>query len=167
MAKFRRNSSVIKTRLFLESLPEKAQLEGRSASFSEAGYMANLMRAKVRVKSGAARRSIRVVPHRTRTVGAAILAGGESTTKRVRKGGGGQFDYTRGLEFGTARHWNGLTGTGGLRGALNRWKGRNIKTRRPRMHPGARAYPFFWPVYRLRKRAAKSAIAKAIGAVFK
>jgi len=167
--KFRRNHSVVKTQRFLEALPQKAILAGRAQSFAEAHYMANLMRSRIRVKSGVARSTIRVENHRSREVGAAILAGGTATQKNTRKEFGKPFDYTRAQEFGTSRHWPGLTGTGGLKGALARRARRNSKpkTKQPRMHPGSKPYAFFWPVYRLRRRAMRGAIAKAIGAVFK
>lgn len=160
MARPMSRASAEKLRRYLNSLPAKAQKAGQAQAFAEAEFVAQIMRSKIAVKSGVAKTTIRVRDHRSRVVGAAIMAGGKATEKKLRKGYG-VFDYTRALEFGTRKHRNGSTGTSGLGGALKRLSGRAAK-RRPRFHPGAKKYPFFWPAYRLRKRAAKTAVANSV-----
>lgn len=64
--------------------------------------LADLMRRSVPVETGKLKRSIRVEPGRNK-VSVRVMAGGELTTVEVRGGSGIPYDYSRGVEFGTAK----------------------------------------------------------------
>lgn len=94
------------------------------------------------VKTGALRNSIRMEP--AGPPGSfKVMAGGAATTKRGRGGRGGAFDYSLGVEYGTAPHVN----QGEFAGSEN---------------PGARREPFFWPAYRLIRKKMRSRASSAI-----
>lgn len=97
------------------------------ASIKAAEAMADNMRRAVPMESGKLRESIRIEPMPPRIV--YIKAGGPLTTKPVRKGFKGTYDYALAQEFGTRKE---------------------------------RARPFFWPMWRLNKRSARTNINRAM-----
>lgn len=100
---------------------------GQEAALKAANDMASNMRNAASVESGKLRDSIRV--EAKPPFGAIIRAGGPTTTKPVRKGYKGTYDYALATEFGTRKE---------------------------------RARPFFWPMWRLNKRSARSRINRAL-----
>lgn len=99
----------------LRSLPAAAEKAVKAQLEKEAADLADLIRRRVPVDTGTLRDSVRVTPG-DRPLSLKIKAGGETTRKKVRKGvkdvhfakakitGGsrGEYDYARGVEFGTS-----------------------------------------------------------------
>lgn len=86
----------------LERLPVAIKQDLQVALTAEANALAGLMRARVPVKDGTLRASIRVEPRKqSGLIGALIKAGGPTTTKPVRKGQSATYDYAMAQELGT------------------------------------------------------------------
>jgi HK97 gp10 family phage protein len=86
----------------LDKLPVIAKQKLQVALTAEANGLADLMRARVPVKDGTLRASIRVEPRKQAgLIGALIKAGGPTTTKPVRKGQSATYDYAMAQELGT------------------------------------------------------------------
>ena len=99
----------------LRALPAEAEKAVKAQLEKEANDLAELIRRRVPKRTGALRDSITVVPG-DKPLSVKIKAGGPTTTKKARKGvkeidfakakitGGsrGEYDYARGVEFGTS-----------------------------------------------------------------
>ena len=86
----------------LEKLPKSAKIKLQAGMTESANALATNMRARVAVKEGTLRDSIRVEPRKQKgLIGALIKAGGPTTTKPVRKGQSAQYDYAMAQELGT------------------------------------------------------------------
>lgn len=99
----------------LRSLPPAAEKAVKAQLEKEANDLAELIRRRVPVDTGTLRESVKVMPG-DRPLSMKVKAGGEPTRKKVRKGvkaadfakakasGGsrGEYDYARGVEFGTS-----------------------------------------------------------------
>lgn len=86
----------------LEKLPKIARANLQTGMTESAEALANNMRARVPVKEGTLRDSIRVEPRKNpNLIGALIKAGGPTTTKPVRNGQSAVYDYSMAIELGT------------------------------------------------------------------
>jgi hypothetical protein len=116
----------------LQRIPEGV----KTAAFEELKKQADALAAKITqavpVDTGALKASIRVEPG-SRPLSLKVLAGGSRTKRNMRRGTSTEFDYARAVEFGHTTEAGGLT-------------------------PGQ---PFFFPVYRWKKKALKRAVGAA------
>lgn len=87
---------------WLRSVPLRMKRDLAKKIKEQADLLAAAMRQKVPVKSGALRDSIAV--RRTRDeLKLYVTAGGDKTTREIRAGSGVNYDYARGVEFGTTK----------------------------------------------------------------
>lgn len=123
------------------ALVPAAREEVAAAALKGAEDVRDLAKHFVPVKSGKLRDTItaEAMPDR---LGAQVAAGSEET--EVRKGSGVNWNYARGVEFGTAKHRN---------------KGKFAGS----MHPGSKPHPFLFPAARLLKKRNKARIGRAMG----
>lgn len=85
----------------LAKLPKVVQANLQAEITKSAEDMANLMRSRAPVRSGALRDSIKVTNFSRGGIGAVITAGGAATTKPVRNGQSATYDYALANELGT------------------------------------------------------------------
>lgn len=86
----------------LERLPKVLKTKLQAGITADANALADLMRARVPVKDGDLKASIRVEPRKqANLIGALIKAGGPTTTKPVRNGQSATYDYAMAQELGT------------------------------------------------------------------
>jgi HK97 gp10 family phage protein len=90
--------SVQSLRAELKSRSEKLKANAASAIEYAAQDLAGAIRARAKVRSGNTAKSVKAVKLPS---GWRVQAGGDLTTKEVRKGSGVTYDYTRAEEFGT------------------------------------------------------------------
>lgn len=83
----------------LKSRSEKLKANASSAIEHAAQDLAGAIRARAKVRSGDTAKSVQAV--KLQSGGWRVQAGGDLTTKEVRKGSGVTYDYTRAEEFGT------------------------------------------------------------------
>lgn len=130
----------------LKRLPKVAEAEIRAAMEAVADEIVRLARSLAPEDDGALRASIGwtwgAPPRGSITLGKVARSSlGKGLTITVYAGNSEAF-YARWVEFGTAPHI-----VGGLFAGSQ--------------HPGTRAQPFFYPAFRVNRRAAKAAIRKA------
>jgi HK97 gp10 family phage protein len=85
----------------LATLPKTVRGKLQEQLTASAEALAEEMRARAPVDSGALKQSIRVEPFSRGGIGAVVLAGGPLTTKSVRNGVDVAYDYAVGIELGT------------------------------------------------------------------
>jgi HK97 gp10 family phage protein len=127
----------------LARLPRAVKADSGRAVVSAADDLVARQKQAVAVDTGALRASIVATPTAD-GLRVRVTAGGPKTTVEARKGSGAKWDYALGVEFGVAAHK-----AGGLFAGAR--------------HPGQAAQPFFYPTWRLTKRAARAKISRAIG----
>lgn len=88
-------------RALLKKLTPTVAAGLQASMTASANDLADLMRSRAPVKSGALKASIRTEALQNGRIGAAIRAGGPTTTKPVRNGKSPQYDYAAGIELGT------------------------------------------------------------------
>ncbi len=87
---------------YFADLPFKVKRELAEAIKAEADKLADAIKAAAPVKTGALRDSVQV--RRTRNdLTLYVTAGGDATTKEIRKGSGEDYDYAMATEFGTTK----------------------------------------------------------------
>jgi HK97 gp10 family phage protein len=98
-----KNLSVRQFQQLMERLPKDVGLQLQEAVEQEANQLVFAMRSAAPYKTGKLRASIRTGPARSNPLKFVIFAGGELTTKEVRKGSGVPYDYALGTEWGTEK----------------------------------------------------------------
>lgn len=86
----------------LRAIPKATRVEIRGVLEKSAAEMVTLAKALAPVDSGALRDSIRSEPGKN-DLSVLVMAGGEATTVAARSGQG-DYDYSLGVEFGTAEN---------------------------------------------------------------
>lgn len=87
---------------WLSDLPMKYKRELAQTIREQADRLAEAIKDKAPVKSGATRNSV-TVRRKRNELELEVTAGGDLTTKQVRAGSGVSYDYVMATEFGTSR----------------------------------------------------------------
>jgi HK97 gp10 family phage protein len=88
---------------YLGGLSFKLRRELATTIKAEADGLADAIRAEAPVLSGALRESVKVRRKRSE-LSLEVTAGGETTTKEIRKGSGEEYDYALAKEYGTVNN---------------------------------------------------------------
>ncbi len=126
-------STADKFRALTRQLQAEVVAAAQASLDEQADALVSLMKSVVPEQSGHLKDSIRKLPGK-RPLQVRVAAGGELTTKEVRKGSGVAYDYAMAEEFGTRAET---------------------------------AKPFFWPSYRLSKKAIRAAVRGSIARAVK
>lgn len=85
---------------YLGDLPFKLRRELATVIKGEADGLADAIKAEVPVLTGALRESVKV-RRRRGELDLEVTAGGDATTREIRKGSGEEYDYALAVEYGT------------------------------------------------------------------